>query len=140
MHIEKTVLLIDDDKEDLELLQNALKEINIDHSIVEARDGLYGLDVLSEMMSQKQLPCLIVLDINMPRMDGRETLVKIKSDQRLSQIPVVIFSTSSSRLDKIFFERHNTAYFVKPINFQELKKTAEKFISICYHRSEGSNM
>lgn len=98
-----------------------------------------GLDVLTDLMNKKQLPCLIVLDINMPKMDGRETLIKIKSEEKLSKIPIVIFSTSSSQLDKTFFNKYDTAYFVKPINFQELKKTAARLINICYHRSSGSN-
>src|SRR5689334_1168246 len=122
MHIGKTVLLIDDDKDDRELLQQALSEINIDHRIIEAHDGVQGLSVLRELANKKELPCLIVLDINMPRKDGRQTLVEIKSHNLLSKIPTVIFSTSSSQLDKIFFEKYNIAYFVKPINFDELKQ------------------
>jgi CheY-like chemotaxis protein len=135
MRIERAVLLIDDDKDDLELLQQALSGIDIEHRIIEAGDGIQGLNILNELMAQKKLPCLIVLDVNMPRMDGRETLVKIKSDPTLSRIPIVAFSTSSSQLDISFFEKHNTAYFVKPIKFDELKKTAERLISICIHRS-----
>lgn len=135
MEIDRTVLLIDDDKEDMELLQLALRDIDLDHRIVEASDGVQGLKVLNSLMKKKQLPCLIVLDVNMPKMDGRETLVRIKSDEQLSKIPIVIFSTSSSQLDKTFFEKHNTAYFVKPINFETLKRTAANLINICYHKS-----
>ena len=138
MRVDRTVVLIDDDKDDLEMLQQALAEIDIDHRIIEARDGVQGLKVLNELLSRKQLPCLIVLDINMPRMDGRETFVKIKSEERLSAIPIVIFSTSSSQLDKTFFERYNTPYLVKPIRFRELKNTAERLIKLCYHRSSNS--
>lgn len=139
MHIDKTVLLIDDDKDDLEMLQNALRDTDIDHEIIEATDGVQGLKVLNTLMSRKQLPCLIVLDVNMPKMDGRETLVRIKADEQLAKIPVVIFSTSSSQLDRTFFEKYNTAYFVKPINFESLKKTASSLIDICYHKSKKSD-
>jgi CheY-like chemotaxis protein len=131
MHMGKTVLLIDDDKDDLEMLQQALSEINMDYKIIEAHDGIQGLNILRELVNKKELPCLIVLDINMPRKDGRQTLLEIKSDKILSNIPIVIFSTSSSPLDKAFFEKYNTAYFVKPINFDELKKTASRMIDIC---------
>lgn len=137
MQFGKTVLIIDDDKDDLEMLQHALTDVDGEHKIVEAADGVYGLGVLNEMVDSKELPCLIVLDINMPRMDGRETLVKIKSDEKLSKIPIVIFSTSSSQMDKTFFDRYGTAYFVKPINFEDLKKTAARLISICKHNSEN---
>ena len=136
--MEKTVLLIDDDKDDLEMLQQALKEINVDHAIIEAHDGVQGICTLRDLANKKQLPCLIVLDVNMPKMDGRQTLVEIKSDKVLSGIPVVIFSTSSSQLDKTFFEKYNIAYFVKPLNFDELKNTADRLIKICYERSPVS--
>ena len=138
MRIERTVLLIDDDKDDLEMLEQALSGIDIEHRIIEASDGVQGLAVLNDLLDKKELPCLIVLDINMPRMDGRETLVNIKSDKQLSRIPIVIFSTSSSPMDRTFFERYDTTYFVKPIRFDELKKTAKRLINICYHRSGTS--
>lgn len=139
MRIDRTVLLIDDDKDDLELLQQALNDIHADHQIIEAHDGVEGLSLLRQLIQKKELPCLIVLDINMPRMDGRQTLIEIKSDKILSGIPVVIFSTSSSALDKTFFEKYDTAYFVKPINVQELKNTASRLIHICYHNSGNTN-
>jgi CheY-like chemotaxis protein len=135
MLVEKTVLLIDDDKEDLEMLQDALKTIDINHKILEAHDGIQGLAKLKELNEQNILPCLIVLDINMPKMDGKQTFVTIKNNSQLSKIPIVIFSTSSSLLDKTFFERYNTAYFVKPINFVELARTASRMINMCFHGS-----
>jgi CheY-like chemotaxis protein len=139
MLIEKTVLLIDDDKEDLGMLQEALKSIDINHKILEAHDGIQGLAKLKELNEKNILPCLIVLDINMPKMDGKQTFVTIKNNSQLSNIPIVIFSTSSSLLDKAFFERHNTAYFVKPINFVELARSASRMINMCFHSSDKSN-
>src|SRR5215213_9195112 len=108
MRIEKTVLLVDDDKDDFEMLQEALKTIDGNHKIIEAGNGEEGMVKLKSLMKQGELPCLIVLDINMPKMDGRQTFLAIKSDDTLSKIPVVIFSTSTSLLDRTFFERHHT--------------------------------
>jgi CheY-like chemotaxis protein len=71
MRFERTVLLIDDDHDDLEMLQEALKSIDADHTIVEAHNGIEGLEKLQELAAAETLPCLIVLDINMPKMDGR---------------------------------------------------------------------
>jgi len=135
MQFEKTVLLIDDDKDDLEMLQEALNTINRDHRIIEALNGMQGLEKLNQMAASGTLPCLIVLDINMPRMDGRQTFVALKRDNRFTHVPVVIFSTSSSQSDKTFFEHHKTAYLVKPVNFTELARTASRMINICYHKS-----
>jgi CheY-like chemotaxis protein len=137
MRIEKTVLLVDDDRDDLELLQNALKAIDPNHTIIEAANGVEGLAKLNSLIGKGELPCLIVLDINMPKMDGKQTFMAIKCNNKLSKIPVVIFSTSTSLLDKSFFERHHTAYFVKPVNFSALATTASKMIRYCEHRSKG---
>jgi DNA-binding response OmpR family regulator len=135
MRIEKTVLLIDDDKEDLEMLEEALKAIDEGHKTIQAGDGIEGLKMLQDLQREKRLPCLIVLDINMPKMDGNQTFVTIRSNETLSNIPIVIFSTSSSSLDRIFFERYNTAYFVKPVDFKGLVTTASKMMDTCYHRT-----
>jgi CheY-like chemotaxis protein len=135
MPFERTVLVIDDDDDDLEMLQEALKTIDADHKIITAHNGLEGLEKLNELTLHEAMPCLIVLDINMPKMDGRQTFIALKSDNRFSDIPIVIFSTSSSQLDRTFFEHHKTAYLVKPINFTELARTASRMINICYHKS-----
>ena len=135
MRIEKTVFLIDDDKDDLEMLQEALKVIDVDHSILEAGDGLQALNTLERLVSEQRLPCLIVLDINMPKLDGKQTFIAIKSDKQLRDIPVVIFSTSTNQMDRTFFERYNTAYFVKPVDFSGFTTTASQMMEACYHRA-----
>jgi CheY-like chemotaxis protein len=134
MLIEKTVLLIDDDEDDLELLQQALKAIDGNHATLQANDGIEGLKTLEKLLHQQKLPCLIVLDINMPKLDGKQTFLAIKSNEKLCHIPIVIFSTSTSLLDQTFFDRHNTAYFVKPINLAGFAITASRMINACYHR------
>jgi CheY-like chemotaxis protein len=135
MKIEKTVLLVDDDQDDLELLQEVFKLLDGNHQIKMAHNGEDGLAELESMVAHGELPCLIVLDINMPRMDGKQTFLAIKSNRKLSDIPVVIFSTSTSLLDRVFFERHHTAYFTKPVSFSALASTAAKMITHCEHRS-----
>jgi CheY-like chemotaxis protein len=137
MKIEKTVLLVDDDQDDVELLEEVLKLFDGNHQIKTAKNGEDGLAQLENMMAKDELPCLIVLDINMPRMDGRQTFLAIKSNRKLSDIPVVIFSTSTSLLDRVFFERHHTAYFIKPVNFSALTSTAAKMITHCQHRTRN---
>lgn len=133
MNIENLVLLVDDDPDDREMLQSVLNEIDITHHFVEADNGVEALSKLDELFENGKLPCLVVLDINMPKMDGKQTFLAFKNDERFSNIPVVVFSTSDSMLDKKFFQRHNTAYFVKPINFTKLKETAANLITICQH-------
>lgn len=134
MHVDKTVVLIDDDPDDLELLTDALSAIDKGHKIVTAGNGLEGIKKLEELSDKGKLPCLIVLDLNMPKMDGKQTFMAIRSNEKLNKLPVVIFSTSSSMLDKTFFDRHDTAYFVKPVHFNQFIETASRLINYCLHK------
>ena len=93
---EHTILLVDDDPDDLHLLREALDAAGSPYRILEAHDGEEAVNRLLELDSLNADPCLIVLDINMPRMNGRQTLSALKSNQSLSLLPVVVFSTSSS--------------------------------------------
>ncbi|WP_121357696.1 response regulator [Flavisolibacter nicotianae] len=135
MRICKKVMLVDDDRDDLELVLDALSTIGIDHTIVLADNGKDGLKKLQNMQNTGELPCLIVLDVNMPKMDGKQTIVALKADPNLAKIPVVIFSTSSSKLDKMFFEQYGAPYFVKPVNFQFLVETVTRMITLCLHQN-----
>ena len=80
MKICKTILCVDDDPDDLQLLREAIERIDSSYTIVEAYDGEDGLRRLNNMKESNQLPCLIVLDINMPKMDGKQAFVSINSD------------------------------------------------------------
>jgi CheY-like chemotaxis protein len=129
--MKNTILYIDDDADDIQLLQDALEFINGNYTLKEALDGQEGLEVLRQMKEKSTLPCLIILDINMPRMDGRQTFQHIRSDQKLADIPIVIFSTSNSQLDKIFFQGKNVEYITKPINFPHLIEVATRMLDYC---------
>ncbi len=98
---------------------------------MEATDGKDALDRLADMKAAGKLPCLIVLDINMPRMDGKETFLAIRSDEALANIPVVIFSTSNSMMDKLFFQKKNVEYITKPIRFATLLEVAGRLLQYC---------
>jgi CheY-like chemotaxis protein len=137
MEIDKTVLLVDDDEDDLDMLQLAFKSVNFDHAIVEARDGEAAFDRLKKMKDAGGLPCLIVMDINMPRMDGRMAFKKLQLDDAYSKIPIVIFSTSRSALDRLYFQKNNAAYFTKPVDFQEFIETALQMMAHCAHNEKS---
>ncbi len=127
----KTILCVDDDADDLILLKQAIHKIDSDYKIIEANDGVQALDILHHMNDTNNLPCLIVLDINMPRMDGKQTLVEIQQHDTLSSIPVVMFTTSSSMLDKKFSDSKKVELITKPINVSNLITTARKFLNYC---------
>ncbi|RYF87157.1 MAG: response regulator [Chitinophagaceae bacterium] len=125
------ILYIDDDPDDVEMLQEAIRSINSGYQLRKAADGIEGLQLLQKMKGNGTLPCLIVLDLNMPGMDGRQTFIKIKQDDVLRSIPVVIFSTSSSSLDQLFFRDKNVEYITKPIQYLRLLEIAKKLLSMC---------
>lgn len=127
----QTILLVDDDKDDLQMLQEAVRQLNNSYLLEEATDGEQGFTRLQLMKKEGRLPCLIVLDINMPRLDGRQTFRLIRSDSTLSHIPVVIFSTSSSEMDKRFFKGENVAYITKPVEFRSFLSIAKTLLEYC---------
>ena len=127
----KTILCVDDDPDDLSMLREAINEIGTDFQIHEAFDGLHALELLRQMKEEGALPCLIVLDINMPRMDGKQTLVALQKDHAYAAIPVVLFSTSSSILDITFSRAKQVELITKPINYEALRNAADKLLSYC---------
>ncbi|HEX8314370.1 MAG TPA: response regulator [Flavisolibacter sp.] len=126
-----TILYIDDDADDVQMLQEAIHTIDPAIELRKANDGEEGLSTLSDMEHGGQPPCLIVLDINMPRLDGRQTFKRIKADPRWMTIPIVIFSTSNNPMDKMFFGGKNVEYITKPISFSHLLQVAQRLLSFC---------
>ena len=133
MDIENIIVLIDDDEDDRQMLDHTIKGIDGYHKILKAENGAEGLEVLNQLITKKTLPCLIILDLNMPKMDGKQTFLAIKADSQLKNIPVTIFSTSSSETDQSFFKKYNTPYFVKPVKEKELSIIAADILKYCSH-------
>ncbi len=134
MHMSKhprTILYVDDDQDDLAMFRQAVESMETKYHIIEAFDGINALELLGQMQQQDDLPCLIVLDINMPRMDGKQTLVAIQSIPELAVIPLVLFSTSSSQLDKLFSESKNVELITKPFSYDTLFQVTQKLLSYC---------
>jgi len=112
-----TILYADDDLDDQAWVAEACKAINcsIDFEFVEN-----GKEVLRYLSKETKKPALIVLDLNMPEMDGRQTLQKIKSDTEYKEIPVVIVTTSSNKVDKDICQRLGAnLYLTKPDSHTE---------------------
>jgi CheY-like chemotaxis protein len=138
MTTKHLILCIDDDPDDIAMLKEAFQSLGVVYEMEEAHNGEEGVVALRRMKEANRLPCLIVLDINMPKMDGREAFNAIRKEPNFANIPVVIFSTSSSPMDKLFFSRKSVEYFVKPIDFKKLSDVAAAFLAIC-EKSSGEN-
>jgi len=128
----KTILWADDDPDDLLFIQEAMKELPYDVSIIEASNGHDVLQYLHRL-TPSQYPCLIVLDINMPLLNGKETLSQLRSEDRYAAIAVVLFSTSGSEADRHFCRQHNAEIILKPSRFTELKKVVESLLQRCFY-------
>src|SRR5215218_2956177 len=128
-----TIFYAEDDLDDLFIVKQAFQTYDGTVKIIHANNGLEALEVLQDLNENDTLPCLILLDINMPGMDGRETLIRIKQHERLKHIPAAMFSTSSSSLDKEFAAKWNARFFTKPLVYSEMEKMVDTFVSICEH-------
>jgi len=125
-----TIVYAEDDLDDLFIVKQAFEKH--DHiQVVHAPDGKKALLTLEEMLLQNILPCLVILDINMPIMNGRETLQEIRRHPRLTNLSVVLFSTSNSSSDAEFARKHDAVLITKPIEYSDLEKIAAAFVEQC---------
>ncbi len=129
--INNIILFVDDDPDDLEFYGESMRNIHPTVIIEEARSGLKAMEYLHVAKEKKLLPCLIVLDVNMPVMGGKETLLEIKKDRLLTHIPIVIFSTASHPREKAYFNDFNVDFYTKPSTFSEMQLIAHKLMSYC---------
>ncbi|MEE9603052.1 MAG: response regulator [Thermoguttaceae bacterium] len=121
-----TILMVDDDAEDCLLIDDAVKELRQPHELRFVRDGEELFDYLKrqgeyEDKRSSPYPDLILLDLKMPKQDGRETLRQLKDDAALRRIPVVVLTTSTAPDDVNFcYDVHANAYMIKPDSFRGL--------------------
>jgi two-component system, chemotaxis family, response regulator Rcp1 len=116
------ILLVEDSPGDVRLTIEALKEAKVANRLSVVSDGVEAIDFLQQKGSYKNAarPDLILLDLNLPRKDGREVLSEIKNDPKLKQIPVVVLTTSRSEADILkAYDLHANCYIAKPVDFKQ---------------------
>jgi len=121
----KIIFLVEDNKADVRLIQEALKNSSIPLQVVAVRNGMDAMAYLRQEgeFADALRPDLILLDLNLPRKDGREVLAEIKADPKLKRIPVVILTTSKNEEDiSQSYELHVNCYITKSRNLSELFK------------------
>ena len=125
------ILLVEDNISDAKLTTLALKGANISNQVVHAQGGQEALDYIfcqGEFASRKieDKPCLILLDLKMPKVNGIEVLQKIKADDRTKNIPVVVFSSSPENADlKECYRLGVNSYIVKPMEYEEFQSVVK---------------
>ena len=128
---QHTILYAEDDLDDLYIVQEAFVNYDPQILLVHAENGFTALEKLSKLYETGISPCLIILDINMPGMNGREALVRIKQSEIFKNIPVFLFTTSSSDGDKAFAKKWGADFITKPLLFNELEELAKTFVKHC---------
>jgi two-component system, chemotaxis family, response regulator Rcp1 len=124
--MQMKVLTVEDNPGDVRLIREMLKTSKIMVDLRVAMDGQEALDMLRADEEAGTLPNLIILDLNLPRKDGRELLVDIKKDPRLKRIPVVIFTSSSAEQDILqSYDLHANCYITKQVQLDEFYKAVK---------------
>ena len=116
------VLMVEDNPADVRLTREAFRDGNIPNTLTVARDGVEAIDYLHHRgrFADADRPDLILLDLNLPRKNGREVLAEIKADPSLMRIPVVVLTTSRAETDVLkTYELHANCYVVKPVDFDQ---------------------
>ena len=131
MSPKNTVLYADDDTDDLQFIKEAFEHYADTVDLVTVSDGLEAVAYLDNMPQHHQAPCLIILDINMPRMDGKEALKTIRDMKRFKEVPAILFTTSSQHKDKEFAKSYNAGFLTKPIDYKQLDRIAGQLINHC---------
>ncbi len=122
------VLLIEDNPGDIRLTKEAMKEAKIVNNLNVVEDGVEALDYLKKKGKYKDVnqPDLILLDLNLPKKNGREVLAELKQDVNLKQIPVVILTVSKAEEDIIkTYELHANCFITKPVDMDQFTKVVK---------------
>ena len=129
MKKEISILMVEDNEGDIVLTVQALKEAKINNEINVVRDGEAAIQYLHKegQYTDSETPDLILLDINLPKMNGLEVLEELKREELLKAIPVVILTTSDSEKD-VFesYQNHANCYITKPVNFENFMGVIQK--------------
>jgi CheY-like chemotaxis protein len=133
----KPILLVEDDSVDAMTVKRALKDLNVTNPLVHTVNGEEALNHLRDESNGN--PCVILLDLNMPKMNGVEFLKAVKADDALKSIPVVVFTTSQEEQDVIdSFKLNAAGYIVKPADYKKFVE-AVKAVDLYWTLSEVPN-
>jgi CheY-like chemotaxis protein len=132
----KKILVVDDDEEDRFIIQDGFTEVGAEDIVHFEENGEKALQYLEDSYYHKDLPSLIILDLNMPRLNGTQTLRAIKSDERFNNIRVLIYSTSLNKIEKEQCMLLGAEeYIIKPLTFAESLEKAIYFKEVSQNLS-----
>lgn len=128
----KTILLVEDNPDDVKLTRRALRDNKIANELVVVSDGVEAMEYLAEAGTAAAegsgtLPSVILLDLKLPKMDGLETLRKIRANERLKLLPVVVLTSSKEETDILKSYDHGAnSYIRKPVDFEQFSEAVRE--------------
>ncbi len=125
------VLYADDDLDDISLIREAFHEYSHVIDLLTFSDGIQLLNFLEQLTPLQAAPCLVILDINMPRLNGKEILEKIRSKNELQEVPVVLFSTSTLPAEARFARALNAGFVSKPLIASQIHQIVDELLAHC---------
>ncbi|MBD2611165.1 MAG: response regulator [Nostoc sp. ZfuVER08] len=140
--LHEPLLVVEDSNEDFRMLQRLMRRMSVQNPIHRCTNGDEVIEFLYQQKNDTYLqgeescnsqlalrPSVILLDLNLPGIDGRDILARLKQDNTFKEIPVVVFTTSSNPKDiELCYQKGANGYLVKPMDAQELKKTIQAFV------------
>ena len=132
-----TILYIDDDQDDLLIFEESVSNLFPEIKLYKTQSSEEGMDILNQLEKEnKPFPSLIMIDMNMPKMNGRETLRRIRNNQKWQDIPVAIFTTSANAEDVNFCKKYGAPCITKPMSLTDFYHTLHQLFSLCNIRVE----
>jgi CheY-like chemotaxis protein len=133
--LHEPLLVVEDSNEDFKMLQRLMRRLAVPNPIYRCTNGDEVLEFLYKESNNENSraalrPSVILLDLNLPGIDGRDILERLKQDISLREIPIVVFTTSSNPRDiELCYQKGANGYLVKPMDAQELQKTIQAFVA-----------
>ena len=124
-----TILYAEDDLDDFESVKEALEQLSDEYELIHALNGIEAVSYLEKNV--EKLPCLVVLDLNMPLMDGKQVLLWMKESTAFGKIPIMVFTTSSREEDAKLCQKHECTFFRKPTLYRDLLHVVQTMMQMC---------
>lgn len=129
-----SILLVEDNEGDIILTTEALGDCKIINEVTIKRDGKEAIDFFEGLSNKEQMPDIVLLDINLPKMSGHEVLMYLKTNGKFRHLPVIMLTTSSSEKDLLLsYKNHVNCYIVKPIDANDFIKAISKIEEFWIH-------
>lgn len=128
---KRLVLYADDDTDDLFFVEDSLKAFKNLVDLKTFMDGGQILTYIEKLTPNDRLPCLIVLDFNMPVVSGKEVLFRLREKEKYKDTPIIVFTTSSFAYDQEFAEKYNAVFRVKPLHLDQMNEIVREFLTYC---------